>query len=185
MGPTWGPSGADRTQVGPRLVPLKVAIWNYFVRAITDSTEGRMYIYFDIILVRCATFCGHKALVHFDLLFIDTLLISNQCIRRSVTITIITNFKFKVQIMYCSLSARLKCIKTVLQAQGAINITFTCRAIKELPPNIYTSNTLAMGLLLFNMNSVSSGGTCIHMYTPVDCFSSSQCHDQCWKSNVI
>ena len=27
MGPTWGPSGADRTQVGPMLVPMNFAIW--------------------------------------------------------------------------------------------------------------------------------------------------------------
>ena len=27
MGPTWGPPGADRTQVGPMWVPMKIAIW--------------------------------------------------------------------------------------------------------------------------------------------------------------
>ena len=29
MGPTWGPSGADRTQVGPMLAPMDLAIWVY------------------------------------------------------------------------------------------------------------------------------------------------------------
>ena len=27
MGPTWGPSGADRTHVGPHVDPVNVAIW--------------------------------------------------------------------------------------------------------------------------------------------------------------
>ena len=27
MGPTWGPSGADRTQVGPTLAPINFVIW--------------------------------------------------------------------------------------------------------------------------------------------------------------
>ena len=27
MGPTWGPSGADRTQVGPHVGPMNFAIW--------------------------------------------------------------------------------------------------------------------------------------------------------------
>ena len=27
MGPTWGPSGADRTRVGPMLAPMNFAIW--------------------------------------------------------------------------------------------------------------------------------------------------------------
>ena len=28
MGPTWGQSGADRTQVGPMLAPVNIAIWD-------------------------------------------------------------------------------------------------------------------------------------------------------------
>ena len=31
VGPTWGPSGADRTQVGPMLAPMNFAIWDFSV----------------------------------------------------------------------------------------------------------------------------------------------------------
>ena len=38
MGPTWGPSGADRTQVGPMLAPITLLSGNYHVKDITLIT---------------------------------------------------------------------------------------------------------------------------------------------------
>ena len=41
MGPTWGPSGADRTQVGPMLVP-RVLLSRYFLYG-----DGQKYCYIE------------------------------------------------------------------------------------------------------------------------------------------
>ena len=50
MGPTWGPSGADRTQMGPMLAPwtllcgyLSVQWWNVFL-------SGKLPFVYDIII---------------------------------------------------------------------------------------------------------------------------------------
>ena len=41
MGPTWGPSGADRAQVGPMLAPMNFAIWVVTVIMIVTA-EGQV-----------------------------------------------------------------------------------------------------------------------------------------------
>ena len=47
MGPTWGPSGADRTQVGPMLAPWSLlsgswSPWTFFFRYPCDAASANM-----------------------------------------------------------------------------------------------------------------------------------------------
>ena len=50
MGPTWGPSGADRTHVGPILAPLTLLygyVWRYFFLIIGFVQYLLVLIYYD------------------------------------------------------------------------------------------------------------------------------------------
>ena len=46
MGPTWGPSGADRTQVGPMLAPWTLLSGNLLF--VTDCQNNKIFHYSDI-----------------------------------------------------------------------------------------------------------------------------------------
>ena len=58
MGSTWGPSGAGRTQVGPMLGPMNLAIWgsSLFIRAtnlrIKEPSLFYRHIYFCVIVIQ-------------------------------------------------------------------------------------------------------------------------------------
>ena len=64
MGPTWGPSGADRTQVDPMLVPLTLlsGTWSANKRSLTSLTAStkRKEQCDDIFVNECTRSC------HFD-----------------------------------------------------------------------------------------------------------------------
>ena len=44
MGPTWGPSGADRTQVGPMLTRWTFAIWAWFHPSVQLLFNDSLYV---------------------------------------------------------------------------------------------------------------------------------------------
>ena len=47
MGPTWGPSGADRTQVGPVLAPWSLRSGTFWSLPCDIHEEGFSYLVFD------------------------------------------------------------------------------------------------------------------------------------------
>ena len=59
MGPTWGPSGADRTQVGPMLAPwtMNFAIWDYFRISVTETHFGSLFWNFSLLSLQQS--CEH------------------------------------------------------------------------------------------------------------------------------
>ena len=70
MGPTWGPSGADRTQVGPMLAPrtlLSVLLYSFVIDGVcvlmvttlhVCSVVDPMAVTVMTILVRCSVSCA-------------------------------------------------------------------------------------------------------------------------------
>ena len=46
MGPTWGPSGAERTQVGPMLAPWTLLSFNYLGYFVVDKWHANIFICF-------------------------------------------------------------------------------------------------------------------------------------------
>ena len=56
MGPTWGPSGADRTQVGPHIGPTKFVIWVAFCEENQLITCTWIYLNKGPVLWSCCVF---------------------------------------------------------------------------------------------------------------------------------
>ena len=100
MGPTWGPSGADRTQVGPMLAPWTLLSWgicqsnytrmnvgsqvNYFV-------DGQIHVYFIWFLLILHTIIFYVLILpmlsdkyfsqKLGAWFAECLAIVNECVR--------------------------------------------------------------------------------------------------------
>ena len=47
MGPRWGPSWADRTQVGPMLAPMNCAIWVFSYHNWWCNNKSRFHYFYD------------------------------------------------------------------------------------------------------------------------------------------
>ena len=60
MGPTWGPSGADRTQVGPMLAP-----WTLLSGMFYSMLSGHSFPYCEAICSKDRTYIGSRnSLIH-------------------------------------------------------------------------------------------------------------------------